>query len=62
MFSECCECDKQAVRYWGRYAYCKAHVAAASVAEPDAHKCTSCKREQPAHVSWRRDKPCGKCQ
>ena len=61
MISECCECDKVAVRYWGLYAYCKAHLTEAANSNPFGHCCPDCNQVQPAHVSWRGES-CGECR
>lgn len=60
--TQCCECDRAAVRFWGPVAYCVLHLREASAAEPDAHTCSRCGEQQPPQVLWRRDRPCGTCQ
>jgi len=61
MRTECCECDRAAVRYWGRWSYCASHIGEVLADEPDAHKCPKCKTEQPPQVMWRGE-PCGECK
>ncbi len=61
MLTECCECDKPAFRFWGRYAYCRYHFQPAKRLAPDAHSCHQCGEEQGRQVYWRRDKPCSQC-
>lgn len=62
MMSECVECDKIAIRYWGRYAYCKVHFEIAKLNYPGVHECILCQKEQPPQVMWRGDAPCKSCQ
>jgi hypothetical protein len=61
MRTECCECDKMAIGFWGRYPYCPQHLVAARREEPDAHRCPVCHQEQPSHVMWRGEL-CGRCK
>ena len=60
MITECCECDRPAFAFHGRYAYCPAHWMFAQNDSPDEHKCPRCIRKQPPHVMWRGDQ-CGQC-
>lgn len=62
MFTECCECDRHASRFWGQLAYCKLHIAEGMRESPKAHDCVSCGTQQPAQVLWMRKSPCQTCQ
>lgn len=62
MLTECCQCNKYAFRFWGRYAYCAEHFEHAKAIAPTQHQCPKCKQEQGNQVMWRGDKPCGICQ
>ena len=62
MLSECATCDRGAVSYWGRYAFCSGCLASEQLEHPDAHCCVSCGARQPTNVSWLRSSPCGACK
>ena len=61
MRSECCDCDRTAIRYWGRYAYCRKCLNKAVAEKPRDHECPKCKQEQPPQVMWR-GTACGGCK
>ncbi len=61
MKTECAECDRPATQFHGMVAYCHVHITEAQEKDPDAHKCITCGRTQPAHVHWERKAPCGSC-
>jgi hypothetical protein len=62
MRTECADCDRQAVAYWGKDAYCSQCLLVAKREQPEAHRCMQCGRQQPANVSWWRVTPCGSCK
>ena len=62
MQTECAECDRPAIAFWGMIAYCNRHLDKAQEEDPVAHQCPSCGELQPPHVHWERKAPCGKCQ
>lgn len=62
MNTECANCDRHAVAYWGPIAYCKDCISKEKRTHPQAHTCCSCNEQQPTYVSWHRRAPCGKCQ
>lgn len=61
MISECCECDRPAIGYWGQAAYCKRHLEDERLTRPLAQRCCHCREVQPDNVSWRGGL-CGKCK
>lgn len=61
MQTECVQCDRTAIRYWGLHAFCPRCLPMEKVARPDAHKCPGCHQEQPPQVAWR-GALCGTCK
>ena len=61
MRTECVDCDRTAIAFHGRHAYCRRCLTKALIQDPDAHKCPACGEKQPAQVLWE-GRPCGKCR
>jgi len=61
MRNECCDCDRPALRFWGRFAYCRQCFDLAKNEAPKAHSCPDCGEEQPPNVLWR-GHTCGECR
>lgn len=62
MLSECIECDRPAVRFWGPYAYCRRCLDQVKRDWPQAHLCRRCGREASPMAVWHRTHPCHYCR